>query len=231
MTRGSLLTLIPALFSLGAAVFAAIYANKARIRESEAARIRQLEERLSAKKTAMYEPVLRALGNTLTPNAVKAILTGDAKARAELTVEEAIPHFMNESVAYASDEVLITFTRFRLGAADAPAQITMRLIADFMIAVRQDIVGPESRATGVELLGVRINDLFSTQENLDSLTLTLEELGQMHNWRAPWHDHPQLGLSDGPTPGTSGRNNDLRRRPRFRKSGLGHESRVRRRAQ
>ncbi|OCI32708.1 hypothetical protein [Oerskovia enterophila] len=201
MTRDSILALIPALFALGSAIIAAIFAYKAKSRENEAARIRQLEERLSAKKTAMYEPVLQALGNMLTPDAAKANLRGDSKVRAELSAEEAIPRFMIDSITYASDEVLVAFARFRLASAAVPtppAQITMRLVADFMIAIRKDIVGPASKATGIELMGVRINDLFSSKENVDALTLSLEELSQEHDWRAPWHGRPELGLNPEP---------------------------------
>ena len=188
MTLGTILiAVIPALLSVGAAVYATRSASRAKAGEIEAARLRQLEDRLSAKKIEMYEPMLRALGNMLTPDEVKKKLTGEARQRALLSAEEALPQFMNEAVVYASDEVLRAFARFRLAAGSGcSTMITVRLVADFMIAVRRDVVGSTTDATGLELLGVRINDLFSQPEFIEAITHPVDELARRYDWTPPW---------------------------------------------
>lgn len=171
-----LLATIPALASIGAAIAAGLFARRSRIAEAEAVRLRQLEERLSAKKIEMYEPLLQHLGDLLTK-----------KPGAEQRSEAVMRDFMSLVVVYGSDEVLTAFSRFRAASAAAPpAPIILRLTADLFAAIRVDLAGT-SRATGLELVGMRISDIYSPGGTLlGALRDPFEDVCARESWAPPW---------------------------------------------
>ena len=116
------------------------------------------------------------------PQASKGKTSGDS-------LESAIFDFMNYVVVYGSDDVLRAFTRFRLASGtNPPAPITMRLVSDFMLAIRRDLNGGQSDVTGVELIGMRINDLYEDQSIHSALTEPFEVVCAQNNWTPPWED-------------------------------------------
>lgn len=171
---------VPAAASLLAALWAARSANRARQAESEAARLRQLEERLAEKKFALYEPILTALGELFTPGRSVA---GTKR------MENELPKFMTFVAMWGSDEAVETFFRYRQAAGSDPQpphQITLRLVSDFLIAVRHDLSGDQSRITGLEAMGMRITDLYSDPDGVDTFSLPLDALARKHGWTPPW---------------------------------------------
>jgi hypothetical protein len=124
------IAVIPALASIAAAIIASRYANRARAAEAETARLRAAEERLAQKKFQLYEPMLKGIGDMLLPG------NSNKKALA------AMPDFMNFATVWASDEALRAFFHFRIASNyDPPPQVLMRLMADFMVAARNDLNG------------------------------------------------------------------------------------------
>ena len=115
------IAVIPALASIAAAIVSGRFAGKARRAEAEAARLRELEERLAGKKYDMYEPILRGLGQMLLP--------GNAK-KALPEVEKAMPNFMTFVAVWGSDKALRAFSRYRLGSSTSPPpEIVLRLVS------------------------------------------------------------------------------------------------------
>jgi hypothetical protein len=170
------LVTVPALASVGAAITAGVYARRSRLAETEAIRLRQLEERLSVKKIEMYEPLLQHLGDLLTK-----------KAGAEAASESVVRQFMSLVVVYGSDDVLSAFTRFRTATASAPpAPVVLRLTADLFAAIRSDLAGASS-ATGLELVGMRINDIYAPGGTLlGALVDPFDEVCKREAWTPPW---------------------------------------------
>lgn len=170
---------ISSLASITAAVLAARSAERARAAESETARLRQLEERLSEKKVAMYEPLIIALGNMLLP--------GDGRAKALAAAAKVLPTFMNQVVVYGSDEVLEAYARFRVGTAtEPPPYVTFNLVASLILAIRRDLAGPGSKVTGLQVIGMRVNDLYNQPELVHALSSPLDEVAKRHGWTPPW---------------------------------------------
>jgi len=94
---------------------------------------------------------------------------------------------MNHAAVYGPDDVLRAFARFRLASNyNPPSTITMRLVADFMLTIRRDLDGGQSTVTGVELFGMRVNDLYSQTNLVAALTDPFDQVCAREGWTPPW---------------------------------------------
>ena len=85
---------------------------------------------------------------------------------------------------WGSDEVNEAFFRFRASAStDPPAKVIMRLVADFLLAIRRDVASPETTLDGLHTVGTRINDLNDDPEIVKALTLPLDNVFAMTGWK------------------------------------------------
>lgn len=161
---------------------------KAKASEVEAVRLRELEHRLSARKMEIYERILSALGDSLAPEVARRPASRASKSKAgDEGLESAIFDFMNYVVVYGSDDVIRAFTRFRLASdAEAPIPILMRLLSDFMLAIRRDLNGSQGDINGVELIGMRISNLYEEQGVYAALTEPFEVVCAQNSWTPPW---------------------------------------------
>ena len=181
-----LIPLVGTLASTGATLFSAVSAARARASESESARLRELEQRLSSRKIETYEAILTAFGNMLAPE--------DSRPRPQAREGQqhdplgiAVLEFMNHAIVYGSDEVLRAFSRFRLASSfNPPPPVLFRLTADFILAIRRDLDGDRSTVTGIEVLGIRVNDLYQQPALMRALTLPFEQVCKEEGWVAPW---------------------------------------------
>lgn len=153
-------------------------ASKASRAEAEAARMRQLEERVAQKKFELYQPILKTMGDLLTPG---------RGTLASKDMESVLPDFMTFVSIWGSDEAVTAFFRFRSSAStNPPPAITVRLVADFLLAARRDLAGPDTSITGLEAIGMRINDIYEQPTYVDAFALPFDELARRHDWTPPW---------------------------------------------
>ena len=181
-------TILAAALSAGAAIYAAWAAAKAKASEVEAARLRELEQRLSERKMEIYGRIMAALGNLLIPEEARRLAPKAPKNKpGGDSLESAIFDFMNDVVIYGSDDVLQAFTRFRIASdANPPAPVIIRLVSDFMLAIRRDLDGGQSAVTGVEVIGMRINGLYDESNTIAALTEPFEVVCAQNEWTPPW---------------------------------------------
>ena len=126
------------------------------------------------------------LGDILTPDSARPGAKPKPGAKVGNAMEGLLS-FMNVAIMYGSDEVVETFSNFRRSAsANPPGMISVRLIAEFMLAIRRDLDGGTSKLGALEMVGMRINDLDSNREFRDALTMPLDELYRIQNWTPPW---------------------------------------------
>lgn len=181
-------TILAAALSAGAAIYAAWAAAKAKASEVEATRLRELEQRLSERKMEIYGRIMAALGNLLTPEEARRLAPKAPKNKSGGdSLESAIFDFMNDVVIYGSDDVLRAFTRFRLASdANPPAPVIIRLVSDFMLAIRRDLDGGQSAVTGIEMIGMRINGLYDEPKVIAALREPFEVVCDQNEWTPPW---------------------------------------------
>jgi len=165
------LALIPAGFS-------AYFASRARAADNQSARLRELDARTAERKYATYEPMLKVLGDALTKGRSDSAAEGMAKV---------VPEFMTLVCMLGSDDVVQAFFRFqKASGADAPSEITFRLVADFLVAVRRDIAVPDTRITGTELMGMRITDFYDRQDWPGVFNDDFDDVCKRLGWAPPW---------------------------------------------
>lgn len=169
---------VPAAVAVFSAWWAARSARKASAAEHEAQRLRALEDRVAEKKYALYQPFLQVFSDVLTP---------DRSDSATKKLPDAVADFQAFVTVWASDEVVEAFFRFRLASStEPPVGITMRLMAELLLAIRRDVAWPRSAMTGIQAIGMRINDLPEHPELADDLAMPLPELFAKYDWQAPF---------------------------------------------
>jgi hypothetical protein len=174
---------VPAAAAIVAAVIAASSARRVRQREEEAQRLRDLEARIAQKKHDTYQPMIDFLSQALDPANQKALAAKGSKLREQFTKFDAW------IAIYGSDEAVRAWHNLRQGTyLDAPSSVLLRLYADFVMAARHDMGYPDSIVTTVELLGIRISDIYTTDTAgvQDALTLDWPGIQQRFEWQAPW---------------------------------------------
>jgi hypothetical protein len=164
------------------AVFSAVWASRSAYRaqqaESDAARLRALEERTAQKKYELYQPFVGLLNDLLTPS---------RNAMATAASEDVIVNFQGFVTMWGSDEVVEMFFRWRSSAAtDPPAMVAMRLMSDLLLAIRRDVAWPDTKVPGAHIIGMRINDLPDHPEMTDALSLPLDEFLATQDWTPPF---------------------------------------------
>ena len=150
--------------------------------------MRELEQRLSERKMEIYGRIMAALGNLLIPEEARRLAPKASKNKpGGDSLDSAIFDFMNDVVIYGSDDVLRAFTRFRLASdANPPAPVIIRLVSDFMLAIRRDLDGGQSAVTGIEVIGMRINGLYDDPNAIAALTEPFEVVCAQNEWTPPW---------------------------------------------
>lgn len=169
---------VPVLVSVFSAIWATRSARRAQAAEHEAARLRALEDRVAQKKFELYQPFVKAIGDMLTPSRSEQTLAN---------LEDVMADFQTFVSIWGSDEAVEAFFRYRVGSSkEPPSQISIRLMADFLLAVRRDVAWPDTKLTGIETIGMRINDLTDHPELMEAMTMPLDELAAKYNWELPF---------------------------------------------
>lgn len=171
---------VPAAISLAAAYAAVRSARASQQAEHEAARLRALEDRLSAKKYEVYEPMINLLGSAFGGDA-----SGDETDEAEQI--RLMRQFATWIGIFGSDGAVGAYHNFMQGAFHkAPPYVAVRLYADFVIAARRDMGDPDTSVDALTMLGLRINDLYEKEQILWAVTAPFETLCASAGWAIPW---------------------------------------------
>lgn len=169
---------VPAVVSVGSAIWAYLSAKRARSAEQAAARLLAAEERTAEKKFKIYEPFITGLGEMLVPETMKA---------ANERMLKLMPQFQTDITTWGSDEAVAAFVRFRRASNfDPPPNVIMRLVADLLVAIRRDIAVPNSRVTPMEVIGYRITDLKPGGPLARALEMPFAELCKQEHWTPPF---------------------------------------------
>ncbi len=179
--------IVASLSALGAVVAAAIAgrsAGRTKKAEIEASRIVELERRVSISRAEIFEPMVAALLRVwdLTSDGQ----TGDADAFEEAAGAD-IRRFMHWVQIYGSDEAVRVSLRFMQAIYHSPPpNIVMRLIGELIVVARRELGYPETDITALEVLGMRITDVYTDPEIYADLTQSLPRVFARYDWTPPW---------------------------------------------
>ncbi|GHJ36518.1 hypothetical protein [Streptomyces sp. TS71-3] len=167
------IAVVAAVSSVVAAAVAGVFALAARRLDARVQRLDKVQERISERKYGMYEPVVELLGRMFTTDELPTPEEKEHKRR-----------FDNWVIVYGSPGTVRAYSRLMQALPHhPPGDIQIRLYADFLLAVREDIGDPVGTLDRVEILGtrqVRLSDTASlTDPDLDAVCTRL-------GWPPPW---------------------------------------------
>ncbi len=198
-----LLAVIPAVAAVIAAVVAARSAKAAKRGEAEAQHVRDLENRISERKYETYKPMLEMLGDVFS----QAKTSREAIADGDVNTDKFVS-FAKWIIIFGSDEAIAAYhnltTSFNY---KPPIQISLRLVADFILAARKDIGYPDTKVTGIQLTALRLNDFYEQGDEMHQImTFPLPEACKLAGWKMPWSSmnaRPTVPLNGGSDPAIS----------------------------
>jgi hypothetical protein len=172
--------LLASLASIVGALLAANSARSARTTEQEATRLQFLEQRLSQRKNEVYQEQIDLLGRML----------GTEDQRAGLDDVDTMQKFQTFSAwigIVGSDAAVRAWSHLMQSTFHAaPPVVMLRLYADFQLAARRDLGDPDTSLTAVELMAVRIKDLYDDSDFFMAMSLPISEVCALNDWEIPW---------------------------------------------
>jgi type II secretory pathway pseudopilin PulG len=176
--------LIAALASITGAVLAANSARDARTAEQETARLQLLEQRLAQRKNEVYQEQIDLLGQMLAP----------VGQRADLDEAETMQKFQKFSAwigIVGSDEAVRAWANLMQSTFhEAPPVVLLRLYAEFQLAARRDLGDPDTALTPIELMAVRIKDLYDDPTYHAAMAAPFADVCASVDWPIPWEQDP-----------------------------------------
>jgi hypothetical protein len=192
------LAAIPAVAAIAAAWLASRSARQARLAQADADHLQRLEQRLADHKREVYQPMIEFMGKMLD----------GANTPPEKVFKQKLTEFSRWVVVVGSDEAVRAFRNMMQASFnDAPTPLYLRLYADFQLAARRDMGDPNTTLTPIDVMGMRINDLYSNHDDtavFDVLTKPFAEVCSDHSWPIPWERTPLAGGGATPTRVASG---------------------------
>ena len=174
-------SVISALGAIAAAVVAGRFAGRTKQAELNALRVIELEKRVAGMKEETYRPMvemLRSMWDTAK----------GGKQQNQREMVQTLSRFTASAQMYGSDDVAVAFHKMMQAAySNPPPEVMMRYIAEMLLALRRDLRGPETSITIVDLLGMRINDMYQT-DMAEKYSLSEEAFAAEVGWTPPWGD-------------------------------------------
>jgi hypothetical protein len=163
-----------------AAIVAARSAKADKKSELQAQHISELENRISERKYEIYKPMVEMLGKVISANIQPTPMTPGE-------VVSTIHQFSVWIGIYGSDDAVIAFHKFAQAAYNGvPGEVATRLYAELVLATRRDIARSDTRIGAVEIIGMRVSDLYTNAEYYRTMTDPFDEVCRRNNWTPPW---------------------------------------------
>jgi len=171
--------LVPALGAVAAAVTAGVFSARARSAQASAERTLELERRLATSKQEIYKPLVDLFRRVLDSS------TSGSKPLSDKAMIETLSQFISWVQIYGSDQAVRAVQKFMQTVYSGPPPlVVMRHYGELLLAIRRDIAHPETSVTLVDLLAMRVTDIYA--EWADELSLDEEAFYVRHQWSPPW---------------------------------------------
>jgi hypothetical protein len=171
---------LPTLTAIVAALVAGGFAYRANQATIASQRIVELEKRLATSRLETYKPLMEAIAAYFAkgePSNQEVKRRNDRLLAALSDAALWVP-------IYGSDETVRVFHRMmQVAFSGAPANIMLRTYGQFMLAIRRDLGDTSTSVDIVDLLGIRINDIYTLGRNLQ---LSDEAYYRQEGWVPPW---------------------------------------------
>jgi hypothetical protein len=176
------LTVLPTVTSILAAFVAAFFAYRANQATIANQRILELEKRLATHRLEIYRPLIDAMAAMFTAGN----RTPQETKRQQDTFMSAGLNFATWVTVFGSDRSVQVYHRMMQAAyASAPPEVMLRLYGEFLLAARRDMGDPATQVDLVDVLGIRLNDIYRTGL---AKKLRMPDADYYHamDWTPPW---------------------------------------------
>lgn len=174
----SLLPVVAAVAAIIAALVSGRYARASKQAEIDAQTIKDLEDRLNDRRFDTYKPMIDMWSQALTKGGVDDLDPADIQAL--------LRDFSAWISIFGSDDAVRTFHNFMQSSYnDPPAEILVRLYAEFVLAARRDMGHRNTEIGPSVILGMRITDYYRS-ESTSNRDLSFDDLCAVHGWEPPW---------------------------------------------
>lgn len=171
-------SLVAAASSFAAAIVAARSASRTRDAQIQAERTFELEKRLAASRAEVYQPMVELLRTVFDS-------IGSGADVEPSQTREIVSKFTAWLQVYGSDNAVRSFHKFMQASYhNAPPAVLLRLYSEVVMAIRRDLGEPNTEVTLVDLLGMRITDIYETFA--PGLQLDEQEFFGQNEWHPPW---------------------------------------------
>jgi hypothetical protein len=183
-------TWIPVVVAVLSALLAGLFALLANRSQHRSQRLIELERQSAATKAEVFQPLVEKIGQMWE-------MVSQDKMTPEWFEKNLMPRFtkfMTWAPVYGSDDTVWAYHKYMQAIYnDAPVNVTMRLLAEFVLALRRELGHPGSKITPVDLMGFRINDIYQDGVAVSWARLPEYELYKQEGWTPPWGDRFKYG--------------------------------------
>lgn len=171
---------LPAIAAFIAALLAARSAKRAHDAQASADHLQRLERRVADHKREIYKPMIEMMAK---------MLDDPGKTPPASEFKKRFGEFARWITVVGSDDAVLAFRNLMQASYNnAPTDIYMRLFAEFQLAARRDLGDEQTALTAIDLMGMRVNDLYGEPRSslYRALTLPIDEVAAEHGWKIPW---------------------------------------------
>jgi hypothetical protein len=183
-------TSIPLVVAIVSAGLAGWFALMTKRSEFRSQRLIELERQSAATKAEVFQPLVEGIGEMWER-------TSKGTATLEWFENKLMPRFttfMTWAPIYGADETVWAYHRYAQGIYDdCPTNITMRHLAELVLALRRELGHPNSKVTALDLMGFRIDDIYKDGVGLNWTRLPQNQLYEEEGWTPPWGDRFKTG--------------------------------------
>jgi hypothetical protein len=173
---------IPTITAVIAAIVAGVFAGRANAANLAAQKVMELERRLVTSRLESYKPIMEVMYSYLDPGN----LTPQQEKQRNDKLLTAMKTFALWGMTYASDETVQVFHRMMQASMhNAPPTVLIRMFGQFFLAARRDLGDSSTKVGIVDLLGIRLKDIYETGM-ADQLRLSDDEFYAKQGWKPPW---------------------------------------------
>jgi hypothetical protein len=142
-------------------------------------------------KSEAFEPLVAAITKIWDQ-------TSEGDVTPEWFEKEVMPKFrayMTWVNVYGSDDAVWVVHRYMQAVyADAPVNVTIRLLAEVVLSLRRELGNPETKVNALDIMGQRINDIYSEGVAVEWARLSEPELYKHEGWKPPWGKRFRYGV-------------------------------------
>jgi hypothetical protein len=165
--------------AIASAVVAGLFALQAKWSELRAQSRMEAERRIATSRGETFEPLIERIGDLYDKIGSDGKVT---QAWMETELRPTFFRFLRWVQIYGSEAVWASHRLMQAMFHNVPPNVLTRLMGDLVVAARRDLTHPDSKVNALDIMGLRINDVYEHPW----AAAPLEQVYRMEGWSPPW---------------------------------------------